>query len=62
MAFEDYYNRNPVAVIDQNQWDDRIPEVVMNFLTGAVVYTPLINWENRSQQTGALTTHLFRLD
>jgi hypothetical protein len=56
MAFEDYYLNNPVGVIDQNQWDDRTPEVLMNFLTGAVVYTPLIRWENRSQQTGALTS------
>lgn len=50
----DYYNNNPVGIVDQNQWLDRLAEVNMNFLTGAVVYTPLISWENRSQQTGAI--------
>ena len=52
----DYYNNNPVGIVDQNTWLDRLAEVNMNFLTGAVVYTPLISWENRSQQTGAEST------
>lgn len=56
MAFEDYYAKNPVSVIDQNKWDDRVPEVVMQFLTGAVVYTPLITWDDRSSRTGAEST------
>ena len=49
----DYYNNNPVGIIDQNTQLDRLMEVNMNFLTGPVVFTPLIAWENRSQQTGA---------
>ena len=53
MAFEDYYNQNPIAVVDQNLWPDRIAEVIMQFQTGPTIYTPLIDWTNRSQQTGA---------
>ena len=56
MALEDYYNINPIAVIDQNQWDDRIPEVVMNFQRGPTIYSPLIDWTDRSAQTGAQTS------
>ncbi|TFH50623.1 MAG: hypothetical protein E4H01_01900, partial [Lysobacterales bacterium] len=56
MAFEDYYAINPVSVVDQNTWDDRIPEVAMQFLTRPVVFTPLIDWMDRSSQTGAQST------
>lgn len=56
MAFEDFYNANPVAVIDQNLWDDRHAEVVMQFQTGPTIYTPLIIWTNESQQSGAAST------
>lgn len=56
MALEDYYNINPIAVVDQNLWDDRIPEVVMNFQRGPTIYTPLIDWTDRSRQTGASTS------
>lgn len=56
MAFEDYYAKNPISVVDQNKWDDRVPEVAMQFLTGAVVYTPLITWDDRSARTGAEST------
>lgn len=56
MAFEDYYASNPVSVIDQNSWDDRIAEVSMQFLTKPVVYTPLIDWTYRSAETGAAST------
>lgn len=52
-TFEDYYAINPISVVDQNLWDDRIPEVIMNFLRGPTIYTPLIDWVDRSQQTGA---------
>lgn len=52
-TFEDYYNMNPIAVVDQNVWPDRIAEVIMRFQTGPVIYTPLIDWTNRSQTTGA---------
>lgn len=49
----DFYNNNPVGVVDQNIWDDKIPEVVMNFQAGPTIYTPLVKWVNRSQVTGA---------
>lgn len=52
-ALEDFYNINPIAVIDQNQWDDRVPEVVMNFQRGPTLYSPLIDWTDRSSETGA---------
>src|SRR5512138_996814 len=52
-----YYDNNPVAVIDQNQWDLRIAELVLQFRQQPVVYTPLIDWTSESaQQTGAKTT------
>lgn len=54
MAFEDYYLSNPISVIDQNKWTDQIREVTMNFQRNATIYTPLIDWTNRSQQTGAI--------
>ena len=54
-SFEQYYDMNPVAVIDQNQWDLRIREVMLRFREEPVVYTPLIEWGNRTQQTGAQT-------
>jgi hypothetical protein len=53
MAFEDYYNINPIAVVDQNTWTDKIPEVIMQFQTGPTIYTPLITWTDRSGATGA---------
>lgn len=53
MALEDFYNINPIAVVDQNSWDDRIPEVVMNFQRGPTIYSPLIDWTDRSKVTGA---------
>jgi len=49
----DFYNQNPVAVIDQNTWDDKVPEVIMNFQKGPSIFTPLIDWTDRSQATGA---------
>jgi hypothetical protein len=55
-TYEDYVAINPVSVIDQNLWDDKIPEVIMQFQKGPTIYTPLINWTNRSQQTGASTS------
>ena len=36
MAFEDFYNQNPVAVVDQNLWTDKIPEI----LGDTVILTP----------------------
>lgn len=49
----DFYNINPVAVVDQNTWDDKVPEVLMNFQRGPSIFTPLIDWTDRSQVTGA---------
>lgn len=61
MAFEDFYNQNPIAVIDQNLWTDKIPEILMQFQTGATIYTPLIDWMDRSQQTGAQFSQWFEV-
>jgi hypothetical protein len=55
-TFEQFYDINPIAVIDQNQWDDRIPEVALQFRTQPVIYTPLVDWDDTSQRTGAATT------
>lgn len=51
--FFTYYSRNPVGVIDRNTWLDRETEVNLAFNTQPVVYTPLIQWTNRSEQTNA---------
>lgn len=56
MAFEDYYAINPVSVIDQNAWDDKIAEVSMQFIQKPLVYTPLVDWTDESARTGALST------
>lgn len=53
---EDFYNQNPVAVVDQNQWDDKVPEVMMNFQRGPSIFTPLIDWTDRSSITGAASS------
>lgn len=53
MAFEDYYDQNPLAVIDQNNQVDHVMEVRARFQTAPVVFTPLIDYTNRSQITGA---------
>lgn len=52
-TYDLYTANNPVSVIDQNLWDDKIPEVIMQFQRGPTIYTPLINWTSRSQETGA---------
>ena len=49
----DFYNDNPVSIIDQNKWTDKDPAVVMRFQQGPSIYTPLVTWINRSQLTGA---------
>ena len=56
MAFEDYYLMNPISILDQNTWDERLSFVETQFLRMPTVYTPLITWDNHSQQTGAATT------
>jgi len=55
-TYEDYVSINPVSVIDTNLWDDKIPEVIMQFQKGPTIFTPLIDWTDRSQQTGAQTS------
>jgi len=53
---EAFYDINPVARIDQNQWTERDTELVMQFRQQPVIYTPLIDWDSRQQQTGARTS------
>jgi hypothetical protein len=60
-TLEAYYDINPVARIDQNVWDDKVPELVLQFRSQPVVYTPLIDWDNRQQVTGAQTTRYTEL-
>jgi hypothetical protein len=55
-TFETFYDINPVSIIDQNQWDDRIPEVALQFRQAPVLYTPMIDWDDTTQRTGAATT------
>ena len=55
-TFETYYDINPVAVIDQNKWDLKMPEVAMQFRNQPVVYTPLVDYNDDTQRTGAETT------
>jgi hypothetical protein len=52
-TYEDYVAINPIEVIDQNLWDDKVPEVIMNFHQGPTIYTPLVDWTSRLQETGA---------
>jgi hypothetical protein len=52
-TFEDFYNQNPISIIDQNVWIDQVPDVIMNFQKGPTIYTPLIDWMDRSKVTGA---------
>jgi hypothetical protein len=52
-TYEDFVAINPVGVIDRNVWDDRIAEVNMQFVKGPTIYTPLIDWTDRSAVTGA---------
>lgn len=64
-TFEAFYDVNPVAVIDQNQWTERDAELVLQFRQQPVIYTPLIDWDNKMAQTGAqtsLTTELLEGD
>jgi hypothetical protein len=55
-TFETYYDINPVAVIDQNKWDVKMPEVALMFRSQPVIYTPLVDWNDDTQRTGAQTT------
>lgn len=56
-TFEQFYDINPVAQVDQNQWDEKDAELVLQFRQQPVVYTNLINWSSESAETnGARTT------
>lgn len=63
-TFDAFYDINPVAQIDQNKWDEKIAELVVQFRTQPIVYTPLIDWTDESQMNnGAQTTiHTEMLD
>ncbi len=52
---EQYYDLNPIAVIDQNRWDYRYPEVALQFRNSAV-YTPLVDWTSDLQKLGVMGT------
>lgn len=56
-TFETFYDINPITVIDQNKWDVKMPEIAMQFRQQPVVYTPLIDWDDTTQRTGAQTTY-----
>lgn len=60
-TFETFYDINPISVIDQNQWDEKMPEVALQFRNSPVMYTPLIDWDNSTQRTGAATTIHYEL-
>ena len=52
-TLQDFYLMNPMSIIDRNTWLDREALVEEQFVKGPSIYTPLVNWVNRSQQTGA---------
>lgn len=54
-TFEQYYDINPIAVIDQDQWDYRYPEVALAFRNKAV-YTPLVDWTDDPARLGVMGT------
>lgn len=60
-TFETFYDLNPISVIDQNTWDEKMPEVALMFRTAPVIYTPLVDWDNQTQKTGAKTTIHYEL-
>jgi len=54
-TFEQYYDLNPIGVIDQDQWDYRYPEVALQFRDHAV-YTPLVDWTDDPSRLGVMGT------
>ena len=54
-TFEQYYDLNPIGVIDQDQWDYRYPEVALQFRDKAV-YTPLVDWTDDPAKLGVRGT------
>lgn len=61
MAFEQYYDVNPINTVDQNQWLDKEALVAEMFRTAPVIFTPLIDWTDRSGVTGALESEFTEL-
>lgn len=55
----EYYDINPVGVIDRNKWTLFDAEVNLAFNTNPVVYTPLVDWTDISARTGALNSEFF---
>ena len=51
----DFYDKNPVSVVDQDRWVHQHPEVALQFRQKSV-YTPLVDWTNEPMSTGALNT------
>ena len=60
-TFEDYYASNPISVVDQNLWDDKIAEVALQYQQYPSVYTPMVDWVDRSAQTGAQYSYFTEL-
>ena len=51
----DFYDKNPVSVVDQDRWVHQHPEVALQFRQKAV-YPPLVDWTSEPMSTGALNT------
>lgn len=52
-TFEQFYDMNPISVIDQNKWTVQHPEVALAFRRGPAIYTPLVEWADETERTGA---------
>jgi len=60
-TFEQFYDLNPISVIDQDKWTVQMPEVALAFRNQPVFYTPLIDWNDETARTGAETTYVSEL-
>jgi hypothetical protein len=58
---DQFYDLNPISVIDQDQWDLNMPEVALQFREGPTVYTPLMDWSAEAAGTGARTAKTHEL-
>jgi len=52
-TFETFYDNNPISVIDQNHWTVQHPEVALAFRRGPSIYSPLVEWADETERTGA---------
>ena len=48
-------------MVDRNLWTDRVPEILMQFQRGPTLFTPMIDWVDRSQQVGSQVTQFFEV-